>query len=751
MLNNETKSIISLQYVVILFTVLLIGLIIASETSAQWPPYSNGTYSIGSVYNNGFLFGSFSFPFNNPTYSNSFNSASPFISTSPFTPASYSLSGLLSRSSENYSNTSMTGGIYGQYTNAFIPSTPYNNVSPSSGSSLSALSLFPSGPSYGGLYGGLYGGPNGGLFAGLTSYGVYPSGTFPSWPQSYSAPMYSGTGVIPPPLLGLAQAGTIMGTVISPVITVTPDNSWPGAPSIIPIPHPPGYGETTPAPAPWKGEGEWQSLQISYTDSGAAKGKLILDTVDDQKVLEMENSSLFPDRGLATQFQYVPTSGDAPISFKAEFPSGYTAEFTGTANNSLCPLNVFCAFGGYFTIEGEYVIKSDLGQVVDQGTFNLKWPVYHPAPAPKPDAAIKELGSPDGGDILSLTTGPDGRIYGGTDNGSEREGCMFVYDPATRELTELGKPGYECAAMTTGTNGLIYIGGGSKFLANYSTRGYANFAVYDPAKAWNPGSGPESNPRDLGQVVAYPEDTQATPIEVHDLVTAQDGKICGGTGWGNLGPRDYYAHLFVYDPQTDKIDYLGQPIPQQGCITSLTMTSNGILCGVVQAAPVNTYKRPVGKIFTYNPADKSFTIIDPKIDPNPVDEGVLELTIGKDGIIYAAGIKDMNRIFSYDPASHAYDSKGSLGGNAKVLDMLCTDDGIIYMGSAVDGCLVQYDPTKPWAEKLYYDDLQDKPGANPRMFHNTGKVSTLTVGQNGYIYFGTLEGKLFVYTGGEQF
>ena len=60
-------------------------------------------------------------------------------------------------------------------------------------------------------------------------------------------------------------------------------------------------------------------------------------------------------------------------------------------------------------------------------------------PAPKPDATIRELGNPvvEGGEILSLTTGPDGRIYGGTNHGSAREGGMFVYDPAAGQITVL--------------------------------------------------------------------------------------------------------------------------------------------------------------------------------------------------------------------------------------------------------------------------------------------------------------------------
>lgn len=65
------------------------------------------------------------------------------------------------------------------------------------------------------------------------------------------------------------------------------------------------------------------------------------------------------------------------MSFRAEFSGGYTAQFSCTAQNSLCPKVVFCAFGGYFTGEGEYKIKDSFNQTADRGTFSLKYPVYH--------------------------------------------------------------------------------------------------------------------------------------------------------------------------------------------------------------------------------------------------------------------------------------------------------------------------------------------------------------------------------------
>ncbi|MEW6378100.1 MAG: hypothetical protein AB1611_00685 [bacterium] len=527
---------------------------------------------------------------------------------------------------------------------------------------------------------------------------------------------------------------------VTPVIPVT---------TVVPLPQWPQVGEK-PAPAPDRLEGEWQSQQTTSGAEGSAPGKgaLILDADNDRQVIEIKDSPLLLDRGTVTRFQYTPALGKAPISFTAEFPSGHTAELSGEAENLLCPRGVSCAFAGSFEVEGSYIITDDLGREAERGTFKLTVPVPVSKPDPKPDTeAIRELGKPDteASRILSLTGGPDGRIYGGTNISSPRGARMFVYDPAADTITDLGTLDYECAAMTTGTNGLIYIGGGNRLISTGETAGYANFAIYDPAGEWNPGSSPESNPRDFGRVISFAGDARGRPIMIKDLVTAQDGKIYGCTGWQYAAPGESYACLFSYDPATEKFEYLGQPVSNQNSIDCLAIAADGILYGLVLPAPVNAYKRPAGKIFSFDPADKSFTIIDPK----PADEGALGLTIGKDGLVYAAGTGDMNRIFSYDPNSDSFDSKGFLGGSTEVLDMICADNGTIYLGSAVSGYFIRYNPQDPWTANPY-DRSQDRPEANPRMFQSTGKVCSLTEGQDGNIYFGTLSGTLLVYTGEDQ-
>ena len=133
--------------------------------------------------------------------------------------------------------------------------------------------------------------------------------------------------------------------------------------------------------------------------------------------------------------------------------------------------------------------------------------------------------------------------------------------------------------------------------------------------------------------------------------------------------------------------------------------------------------------------------------PSTIEEAVA-LTVDKDGLLYVAG-GELNKVFTYDPASEFFDIKGSLGGSGDVLRMISTADGLIYIGCAVSGYFVRYDPERPW-EKSSQSDANDKPGVNPRVFHHTGKVNALTEGQDNIIYFGNLSGNLFFFAGEED-
>ncbi len=112
--------------------------------------------------------------------------------------------------------------------------------------------------------------------------------------------------------------------------------------------------------------GQWQSQEIQNLS-----GTLQYSSADTNKTLTMSGSPFPLGTGIITELNYTPAGGESPISFFVVFNSGYTGNFAGTADNSLCPINVQCIWEGTFIVEGVYKIMDTLSTIVDQGTFDL--------------------------------------------------------------------------------------------------------------------------------------------------------------------------------------------------------------------------------------------------------------------------------------------------------------------------------------------------------------------------------------------
>lgn len=107
--------------------------------------------------------------------------------------------------------------------------------------------------------------------------------------------------------------------------------------------------------------GKWQSNVSSES------GKLYYDYK--KEILRMEGSSLLEEEGTMTEYNYTPKFGKSPISFKAEFDSGYAAEISGIVDNNWDGNPE--SYNEYFYGEGDYVIKDSTGQIIDSGTFTF--------------------------------------------------------------------------------------------------------------------------------------------------------------------------------------------------------------------------------------------------------------------------------------------------------------------------------------------------------------------------------------------
>jgi hypothetical protein len=330
--NNNNKRFLKCFFVGMVI-VTSICLIYVSGTLAQWSPYSNAGWFSQP------FFGSPFFSFNPISgYTGAFNNgfSTPYGNYPPQT--AYSSSDLWSRGSS---------GSY-PYNNIF---SPYNSRFLTSGAFVSpAFSSFNS--------------------PGANSF---PPPTFPLFPE----PVYTGQQVQGWPYGEARYAGPVDNnpyfTGIAPSFIPNMPISLPweffGRPTGTLLIHFLGIYEKIfesrdpePGYAPGGMGGGWQSQQLTDEDGNKIKGKLKY--VLDDDLLKMSDSSLPLGEGELTEFEYTPTFGEAPISFNGVFDSGYTAYFSGTANNHLWD---------YFDIEGTYEIKDNEGQIADRGTFSFSF------------------------------------------------------------------------------------------------------------------------------------------------------------------------------------------------------------------------------------------------------------------------------------------------------------------------------------------------------------------------------------------
>ena len=256
----------------------------------------------------------------------------------------------------NYNDYPVAGYNYRQ---SYAQSASFPSYNSIYNSIVSFPSPYPYGRSpYGGpypsqdYYNYIYGMPS---FIG-SAYGINPF--FPSWIPwldptfSYFSPG-SMTGYFPQVYMPPYYISTQIG----------------GGDRYIPIPKSPS--QNIPSPAPGKLSGTWKSEVWPEAAGHPISGKLELNRTGDPDTINMEGHV---GEGTMTSFNYTPTSGESSISFSSVFDSGGTASFSGTADNQLCPQNVYCFWSGSFTVEGTYTVKDSTGLLVDEGTFTLKYP-----------------------------------------------------------------------------------------------------------------------------------------------------------------------------------------------------------------------------------------------------------------------------------------------------------------------------------------------------------------------------------------
>jgi outer membrane protein assembly factor BamB len=225
--------------------------------------------------------------------------------------------------------------------------------------------------------------------------------------------------------------------------------------------------------------------------------------------------------------------------------------------------------------------------------------------------------------IFVVGTGPDGKIYGS----SMLPLRLFVYDPNTRSLTNLGKAAY--------ASGEIYSMGsfdGKLYLCSYPE---ARLSIYDPKKPLKFGDKEDSNPRDLGPIGGGQYRPRA-------MIAGPHGRVYIGSypDYGLLG-----GAISVYDPKKNEKRVYRHIVENQS-IASLAYIEKFDLIAGGSSVRGGTGTRAIEKearLILWDPKEekKIFEIV-----PVPKAKTILSLAVTVDGMLY--GITDHEKVFIFD-------------------------------------------------------------------------------------------------------
>jgi streptogramin lyase len=332
----------------------------------------------------------------------------------------------------------------------------------------------------------------------------------------------------------------------------------------------------------------------------------------------------------------------------------------------------------------------------------------------------ENLGLPLAGQtfIWSLTSDPDGMVWGGTFPG----GKVFRFDPATKSYTDFGQmiAGQTYVRSIACANGKVYAG----------TYASAHIAELDPQ---------------TGAVVQLPKPPGVTTIEgkaIYDL-DARDGRLYARIG------SDLPNPLFVFDlatrawvdeipdahglkispPDADGRIYLVQlgrlrrydPATKQLTDTGLALTGKVQNTRAIGFADLGLADYPGqsvvgtlwrGEMFRYNPTTGAHAIVETKIRKEPIE--ILSLGAGGRRTVYAGGFLNGGlgsvRTDTAVSTFHRF---------AQIESILQATDGTVWIGVYPESRLYRYRPRRTWNSAEY---SPGPPGVdlNPELVLNLG-------------------------------
>ena len=374
------------------------------------------------------------------------------------------------------------------------------------------------------------------------------------------------------------------------------------------------------------------------------------------------------------------------------------------------------------------------------------------------------------------TIGPDGRKY----QHSPRNGGVAIcgYDAAKNEffvMPNFAPVGGEVMPMTVGTDGLLYGGGASKdsrataYQVDVKTGAIKDFGPMGPSHAPNACWGYSiavdekfiymASGKIPWYLVALNKETgeEKVLLTLDDprghMAASQLGHGCMAMSKGGDGAGTYYwLHEGKAIERKDPKEKAPWTEPE-GAVAPVRPPQPEL--GLAGAVP-----KADGKVLIwYRTAEaKAAAPKDTPADATPEAQGwkkiefevptfptpVLELLALPDGRVYGSG-ESYTGNFLYDPKTNKSDHLGTLP-----LSQYCMTqkDGIVYMSGYPSSVVFSFDPAKPWTPNLVarpWDKplvLTDK-NSNPRQLTylthagaGTHKMWSATAGADGKLYFG---------------
>ncbi len=343
----------------------------------------------------------------------------------------------------------------------------------------------------------------------------------------------------------------------------------------------------------------------------------------------------------------------------------------------------------------------------NRGGSNNEGVLFSYDPATDIYTKIRDFEAASGKNPRGLMQASNGKIYGMTKyGGAVDHGVLFEFDPATGTYVKKldldsnigGQPSGSFIELPGGKlYGLTKIGGAF---------GGGTLVVYDTE------SGVLTNIMDF-------EDTAKGKNPLGSLTEATNGKLYGMT---NRGGTAHNGTLFEFETGTNsfvKILDFNEPVNGSEPYGSLLQANNGKLYGVTETGGTALY----GVLFAFDPFTSTYTkLLDFNWENGGTSTGnLIQADNGKlYGMASEGGANDYGVLFSYDLSTSTYtvilDFDGDNNGAYPYGSLLQANDGMLYGlvyegGLNGVGVLYTYDPaTDTYTKKL---DFSEEDGRFP--------------------------------------